>query len=36
MDEFYLKNFVGGKSKSENVKVLQKLLPVVKGSRSVQ
>ncbi|XP_016408298.1 NACHT, LRR and PYD domains-containing protein 12-like [Sinocyclocheilus rhinocerous] len=36
LDEFYLKKFVGRKSKSENVKVLQKLLPVVKESRSVQ
>ncbi|XP_042594938.1 NACHT, LRR and PYD domains-containing protein 12-like isoform X1 [Cyprinus carpio] len=36
LDEFYLKKFVGRRSKSENVKVLQKLLPVVKESRSVQ
>ncbi|XP_016318735.1 NACHT, LRR and PYD domains-containing protein 3-like [Sinocyclocheilus anshuiensis] len=36
LDEFYLKKFVGRKNKSENVKVLQKLLPVVKESRSVQ
>ncbi|XP_059390008.1 NLR family CARD domain-containing protein 3-like [Carassius carassius] len=36
LDEFNLNKFVGGKNKAENMKVLQKLLPVIKESRSVQ
>ncbi|XP_073697028.1 NLR family CARD domain-containing protein 3-like [Garra rufa] len=36
LDEFCLNKFVKGKNKPENMKVLQKLLPVIKESRSVQ
>ncbi|XP_052472131.1 NLR family CARD domain-containing protein 3-like [Carassius gibelio] len=36
LDEFNLNKFVGGNNKAENMKVLQKLLPVIKESRSVQ
>ncbi|XP_052421338.1 NACHT, LRR and PYD domains-containing protein 12-like [Carassius gibelio] len=36
LNEFRLDKFVEGKDKAENVKVLQKLLPVIKESRSVQ
>uniref|UniRef100_A0A8C1MTF0 NACHT domain-containing protein n=1 Tax=Cyprinus carpio TaxID=7962 RepID=A0A8C1MTF0_CYPCA len=35
-DVFNIKEFVGGNNKAENLKVLQKLLPVIKESRSVQ
>ncbi|KAL1273497.1 hypothetical protein QQF64_029359, partial [Cirrhinus molitorella] len=36
LNEFRLDKFVRGKNKHENMKVLQKLLPVIKESRSVQ
>ncbi|XP_058633646.1 NACHT, LRR and PYD domains-containing protein 12-like isoform X2 [Onychostoma macrolepis] len=36
LNEFRLEKFVKGKNKPENQKVLQKLLPVIKESRSVQ
>ncbi len=36
LDMFDLKTFVVGSSKAENMKVFQKLLPVIKESRSVQ
>ncbi len=36
LNEFRLDKFVKGKNKAENMKVLQKLLPVIKESRSVQ
>ncbi|XP_073695552.1 NLR family CARD domain-containing protein 3-like [Garra rufa] len=36
LNEFRLDKFVKGKNKHENMKVLQKLLPVIKESRSVQ
>ncbi|XP_067222386.1 NLR family CARD domain-containing protein 3-like isoform X2 [Chanodichthys erythropterus] len=36
LDEFDLRKFVGGNNKVEKLKVLQKLLPVMKESRSVQ
>ncbi len=36
LNEFRLEKFVKGKNNSENMKVLQKLLPVIKESRSVQ
>ncbi len=36
LDEFRLDTFVKGKNDPENMKVLQKLLPVIKESRSVQ
>ncbi|XP_026128580.1 NLR family CARD domain-containing protein 3-like isoform X8 [Carassius auratus] len=36
LNEFRLDKFVEGKDKAENMKVLQKLLPVIKESRSVQ
>ncbi len=36
LNEFRLDKFVKGENKSENMKVLQKLLPVIKESRSVQ
>uniref|UniRef100_A0A9J8CAA0 NLR family CARD domain containing 9 n=1 Tax=Cyprinus carpio carpio TaxID=630221 RepID=A0A9J8CAA0_CYPCA len=36
MDKFDLNKFVGGNNKADNMKVLQKLLPVIKESRSVQ
>ncbi len=36
LDEFELKKFVVGDNKPENMQVLQKLLPVIKESRSVQ
>ncbi len=36
LNEFRLDKFVKGKNKPENMKVLQKLLPVIKESRSVQ
>ncbi|XP_016386018.1 protein NLRC3-like [Sinocyclocheilus rhinocerous] len=36
LDVFDLKTFVVGSSKAENMKVFQKLLPVIKESRSVQ
>ncbi|XP_051717307.1 NACHT, LRR and PYD domains-containing protein 12-like isoform X22 [Ctenopharyngodon idella] len=36
LDEFDLKMFVGGNNKAEDMKVFQKLLPVIKESRSVQ
>ncbi len=36
LKEFRLDKFVKGKSKTKNMKVLQKLLPVIKESRSVQ
>ncbi len=35
LNEFRLDKFVKGKNKAENMKVLQKLLPVIKESRSV-
>ncbi len=35
LNEFRLDNFVKGKNQAENMKVLQKLLPVIKESRSV-
>ncbi len=35
LNEFRLDTFVKGKNKAENMKVLQKLLPVIKESRSV-
>uniref|UniRef100_A0A8C2H957 NACHT domain-containing protein n=1 Tax=Cyprinus carpio TaxID=7962 RepID=A0A8C2H957_CYPCA len=36
LDKFDLNKFVGGNNKADNMKVLQKLLPVIKESRSVQ
>ncbi len=36
LNEFCLDKFVKGKNKAENMKVLQKMLPVIKESRSVQ
>ncbi|XP_048024144.1 NACHT, LRR and PYD domains-containing protein 3-like [Megalobrama amblycephala] len=36
LDEFYLKKFILGNNEAENIKVFQKLLPVIKESRSVQ
>ncbi|XP_026128606.1 NACHT, LRR and PYD domains-containing protein 3-like isoform X1 [Carassius auratus] len=36
LNQFHLDKFVEGKDKAENMKVLQKLLPVIKESRSVQ
>ncbi len=36
LNEFHLDKFVQGKNKAENMYVLQKLLPVIKESRSVQ
>uniref|UniRef100_A0A8C1PL52 NACHT domain-containing protein n=1 Tax=Cyprinus carpio TaxID=7962 RepID=A0A8C1PL52_CYPCA len=36
LNEFRLDKFVKGMNNSENIKVLQKLLPVIKESRSVQ
>ncbi len=36
LNEFRLNKFVKGNNKPENMKVLQKLLPVIKESRSVQ
>ncbi len=36
LNEFHLDKFVKGRNKHENMKVLQKLLPVNKESRSVQ
>ncbi len=36
LNEFRLDKFVKGQNKTENMKVLQKLLPVIKESRSVQ
>ncbi|XP_051717867.1 ribonuclease inhibitor-like [Ctenopharyngodon idella] len=36
LDVFELRKFVGGNDKMEKLKVLQKLLPVMKESRSVQ
>ncbi len=36
LNEFRLDKFVKGKNKPENMEVLQKLLPVIKESRSVQ
>ncbi|XP_016107534.1 ribonuclease inhibitor-like [Sinocyclocheilus grahami] len=36
LNEFRLDKFVKGKNKAENMEVLQKLLPVIKESRSVQ
>ncbi|XP_050993899.1 NACHT, LRR and PYD domains-containing protein 3-like isoform X5 [Labeo rohita] len=36
LNEFRLDTFVNGMNKHENMKVLQKLLPVIKESRSVQ
>ncbi len=36
LNEFRLDKFVKGKNKHENMEVLQKLLPVIKESRSVQ
>ncbi len=36
LNEFRLDKFVKGKNQAENMKVLQKLLPVIKESRSVQ
>ncbi|XP_058642251.1 NACHT, LRR and PYD domains-containing protein 3-like isoform X1 [Onychostoma macrolepis] len=36
LNEFCLDKFVKGKNKAENMEVLQKLLPVIKESRSVQ
>ncbi|XP_050994877.1 LOW QUALITY PROTEIN: NACHT, LRR and PYD domains-containing protein 3-like [Labeo rohita] len=36
LNEFRLDKFVNGMNKHENMKVLQKLLPVIKESRSVQ
>ncbi|XP_067222397.1 NLR family CARD domain-containing protein 3-like [Chanodichthys erythropterus] len=36
LDVFDLREFVGGNDKAEELKVLQKLLPVMKESRSVQ
>jgi len=36
LDEFHLDHFVGRENKTEKLKVLQKLLPVIKESRSVQ
>ncbi len=36
LKEFRLDKFVKGKNEAENMKVLQKLLPVIKESRSVQ
>ncbi|XP_059405335.1 NLR family CARD domain-containing protein 3-like isoform X4 [Carassius carassius] len=36
LNEFHLDKFVKGINNSENMKVLQKLLPVIKESRSVQ
>ncbi|XP_056122754.1 NACHT, LRR and PYD domains-containing protein 3-like isoform X2 [Rhinichthys klamathensis goyatoka] len=36
LDEFDINNFVGSDTKTEKLKVLQKLLPVIKESRSVQ
>ncbi|ROL49921.1 NLR family CARD domain-containing protein 3 [Anabarilius grahami] len=36
LDEFDLRKFVGGNNKAENLKVLQKLLHVIKESRSIQ
>ncbi len=36
LNEFRLDKFVKGMNKAENMKVLQKLLPVIKESRSVQ
>ncbi|XP_026079137.1 NACHT, LRR and PYD domains-containing protein 3-like [Carassius auratus] len=36
LNEFHLDKFVKGKDNPENMKVLQKLLPVIKESRSVQ
>ncbi|XP_073689718.1 NACHT, LRR and PYD domains-containing protein 12-like isoform X2 [Garra rufa] len=36
MNKFRLDKFFEGKNKAENMKVLQKLLPVIKESRSVQ
>ncbi len=36
LNEFHLDKFVRGKNEAENMKVLQKLLPVIKESRSVQ
>ncbi|XP_039534598.1 NACHT, LRR and PYD domains-containing protein 3-like isoform X11 [Pimephales promelas] len=35
LDEFHLDHYVGRENKSEKLKVLQKLLPVIKESRSV-
>uniref|UniRef100_A0A8C2BI81 NACHT domain-containing protein n=1 Tax=Cyprinus carpio TaxID=7962 RepID=A0A8C2BI81_CYPCA len=35
-DVFNINEFVGGNNEAENLKVLQKLLPVIKESRSVQ
>ncbi|KAI2661469.1 NLR family CARD domain-containing protein 3 [Labeo rohita] len=36
LDEFHFNQFIGGQNKAENMKVLLKLLPVIKESRSVQ
>jgi len=36
LDEFNINDFVGRENKTEKLKVLQKLLPVIKESRSVQ
>uniref|UniRef100_A0A8C1MN41 NACHT domain-containing protein n=1 Tax=Cyprinus carpio TaxID=7962 RepID=A0A8C1MN41_CYPCA len=36
LDEFDLNKFVGGNNKAENMKVFQKLLPVIKEARSLQ
>ncbi|XP_026128601.1 NLR family CARD domain-containing protein 3-like isoform X4 [Carassius auratus] len=36
LNEFHLDKFVKGKNNPENMKVLQKLLPVIKESKSVQ
>ncbi|XP_026107231.1 NLR family CARD domain-containing protein 3-like [Carassius auratus] len=36
LDEFDLNKFVGGNNNAENMKVFQKLLPVIKEARSVQ
>ncbi|XP_050984936.1 NACHT, LRR and PYD domains-containing protein 3-like isoform X2 [Labeo rohita] len=36
LDEFDINKFVQGNSKAENMKVFQKLLPVIKESRSIQ
>ncbi|XP_051719895.1 NACHT, LRR and PYD domains-containing protein 12-like isoform X2 [Ctenopharyngodon idella] len=36
LDEFDINKFVGGNNKTEKLKVFQKLLPVIKESRSIQ
>ncbi|XP_067222537.1 NACHT, LRR and PYD domains-containing protein 12-like isoform X2 [Chanodichthys erythropterus] len=36
LDDFDLRKFVGGNNKAKNLKVLQKLLPVMKESRGLQ